>query len=227
MPSIYRFTIPGTAALELAFHRRGNKYYVVFPRAYGMMASREFCSLNEPRSNNPEETAPPTSHPHLNRRIWFNTDSSMLTLEKLLAAESLDPDQEAQELLKVTGTSKMEKAAGRGEQPDIEANQVEIILSEDRFCWRCAYCGGWESEGYTNDDERYQKVGQDGDDAVYWCGVRKACCYSDRELEMLTSVPFKTCSRAQGNALKKATSNVAFALGANFHDFYFGRNPWS
>lgn len=178
IPSIYAFNGPSHAGIEFALHRRGNNYYVVFPRNYGMAESRWVASLNQPRSNNPEETAPPASHPHLNRRFWFNTDSTMITLEDLLNHTPIRSSEEPVQLLKVTGTSTTEKKAGRGEQVEVEVKQVEVLLSEDRFCWRCAYCGSWEVTISFLDDsggKRYQKVGQDGDDAVYWCGVSRVC----------------------------------------------------
>lgn len=167
-PTIYAFGIPSKAyahgGIEFALHRRRNNYYMVHPRAYGMAESRWFASLNQPRSADPAETAPPVSHPHLNRRFWYN--SSEVTLEDLLTAQPISGELE--QLLKVTGTIATQNRAGWGGQPDVEVKQVEVVLDEDRFCRRCEYCGGWEST--TDGGQRYQKVGQNGDDVMYWCG---------------------------------------------------------
>jgi hypothetical protein len=161
-PRIAVFRMPSAASfgIELALHRRRNRWYVVLPRAYGMAESRWWADLNHPRPTDPPSTGPPTSHPHLHHRFWFN--SNHVTLDDILKAEP--------PVLKVTGISRMEKAATVGSDTDVtvEANQVEVLISEDELCRRCAFCGLWE---VSNSNYRYEKVGQDGDDRIYWCGV--------------------------------------------------------
>jgi hypothetical protein len=171
-PCIFVFGIPipamGNGGIELALHHRRNTWFVVFPRAYGMAASRWVACLNNPRSTDPPSTAPPASLPHLNHRFWYN--STEIALDDLLKAKPMFTDTD-QPLVKVTGLSRTEKQRGSGSQSqlDVEAKQVEVLISEDQLCRRCMYCGIWEVSGNT---VRYTQVGQDGDDALHWCGVK-------------------------------------------------------
>jgi hypothetical protein len=168
---IYVFGVPtqemGNGGIEYALHRKGNSWYIVYPRAYGMAASRWVACLNNPRSTDPPSTAPPASLPHLNHRFWYN--SNEITLDDLLKAKPMYTDTN-QPLVKVTGMSRTEKKRefGSPNQLDVEAKQVEVLISDDQLCGRCMYCGIWEVSGNT---ARFEKIGQDGDDPLHWCGV--------------------------------------------------------
>jgi hypothetical protein len=168
---IYVFGVPtremGNCGIECALHRKGNNWYIVHPRAYGMAESRWVACLNNPRSTDPASTAPPASLPHLNHRFWYNSDR--ITLDDLLKAKPIYADTN-QPLVKVTGMSRTEKKREFGSQSqlDVEAKQVEVLISDDQLCRRCMYCGIWEVSGSA---ARFEKIGQDGDDALHWCGV--------------------------------------------------------
>ena len=171
---IFVFGIPipefGNGGLEFALHRRGNRWFVVHPRAYGMAESRWVASLNNPRDTDPPSTAPPASLPHLNHRFWYN--SERLALDHLLIAEPMfNYDDSVQPILKVTGMSRAEKRRVPGSEVDvqIEAKQVEVLIKEEQLCKRCIYCGDWEESGRI---KRHVKISQDGEDPLYWCGVR-------------------------------------------------------
>ena len=136
---IFVFRIPirqfANGGFELALHRRGNRWFVVFPRAYGMVESRWVASLNNPRDTDAPSTAPPASLSHLNHRFWYNSEH--LALDNLLLAEPISSyDNSVQPLLKVTGMSRTEKRRVSGSEVDvqIEAKQVEVLIKEDQLC---------------------------------------------------------------------------------------------
>lgn len=83
-------------------------------------------------------------------------------LEDLLNA---DP-----KVIELTGMTKSAAPATEGTEKTTgkEIKQVQVLVPEESLIHRCAYCGSWESVM----DRRWYKVGQEGDDGVYWCGVR-------------------------------------------------------
>ena len=135
-----------------------------------MVESRWVASLNNPRDTDAPSTVPPASLSHLNHRFWYNSEH--LALDNLLLAEPISSyDNSVQPLLKVTGMSRTEKRRVSGSEVDvqIEAKQVEVLIKEDQLCRWCIYCGDWEESVRV---KRHVKIGQDGDDPLYWCGVR-------------------------------------------------------
>jgi hypothetical protein len=60
---------------------------------------------------------------------------------------------------------------GKGET---EERLVEVLIKEEEYCQRCAWCGRWE---YSDEGSaRHKKEEQPrGVGAVYWCGVSKPC----------------------------------------------------
>lgn len=132
-----------------------------------MMASRRASILNiEPASS------PPSSHPHLNRRFWFQSD--LVTLEGFFETGPVKIDRDItvednrEEVLRLTGTSRKSKVKDDEWEVEVVVEQVEVVLDESRFCQRCAYCGAWEN---ADGEARFVKVGKDGEDDIYWCGV--------------------------------------------------------
>ncbi|KZT27899.1 hypothetical protein NEOLEDRAFT_1176477 [Neolentinus lepideus HHB14362 ss-1] len=166
--------------LSMALHRRANRWYIVWGRAYGMAVTRWVSSLNSPRPTDPPTTAPPKGLEHLNHRFWFNPsceENAEEFLQDLLSA--------TKPFIKVTGNSRREKA-GRDPKNEVEidARQVEILVSDEELSRKCSYCGTWESDG---DERRWYKV-EDGVDPVYWCGY---CSKFERRglWSILTDIP--------------------------------------
>ncbi|KAK0478843.1 hypothetical protein IW261DRAFT_1481180 [Armillaria novae-zelandiae] len=146
------FSTPGIN-IEVALHRRCNRWYIVFPRAYGMANGwKLFNPLNEPQASD-SSTAPPKQSLH--HRFWLR-ECPNVTLKDLLAATP--------PILKATGTTRRVKV----EDKEIEEPQVEVLLDEEQLCQRCAYCGCWEYS-YAG-EARYEKIAPRGEDGIYWCG---------------------------------------------------------
>jgi len=186
----------GNGGIEFALHRKGNRWFVVHPRAYGMAESRWVASLNNPRDSDPPSTVPPASLAHLNHRFWYNSEH--LELDHLLKAQQIyNYDNSVRPLLKVTGTSRTEKRrAGHGSEAEveIEAKQVEVLIGQDQLCRRCIHCGYWEESGCV---KRHVKVGQDGDDPSYWCGA----CNITPAKRLWNSMPSLSFGKKDGNAI--------------------------
>ncbi|KAK0463015.1 uncharacterized protein EV420DRAFT_1233935, partial [Desarmillaria tabescens] len=78
--------------VEVALHRRCNRWYIVYPRAYGMADGwKLFAPLNQPQLSDTSIALPKQS---LRHRFWFR-ESPNTTLADLLAATP--------PILKVTG----------------------------------------------------------------------------------------------------------------------------
>jgi hypothetical protein len=165
---LHALKIP-SVGLEVGLHRRGNTFYVVLTRAYGISSGYKiYAQLNfsQPRDPSPD---PPSSHAHLNTRIWlrdgseWNGGNPMMTFEELMGAEP--------SVVKDSGLRRKIKAKGHlGEEKEIDERLVEVLLKEEEYCQRCAWCGVWEDSLETL--TRYGKAG-DGKDGrpIYWCGV--------------------------------------------------------
>jgi hypothetical protein len=61
------------------------------------------------------------------------------------------------------------------DKKEVEERLVEVLMKEEEYCQRCAWCGGWEYSG--GDSPRYCKEKeQDKNGALYWCGVSARAC---------------------------------------------------
>lgn len=156
--------------LEVALHRRGTRWYIVYPRAHGMAEGWKLhAALNHPQ----ESDSPPSSRPSSSRnpRFWLREQqrsqgSNAITLDDLLAAEP--------PIIKSTGIKRPIKLpkAEPVESPATMESLVEVLLKEEQLCQRCVYCGSWE---YSYQGEvKYQKVGEGDDGPLYWCGVGRS-----------------------------------------------------
>ncbi len=84
--------------IEVALHRRYNRWYIVYPRAYGMADGwKLFAPLNESQLSD-LSTAPPKQSLH--HRFWLRECPSV-ALADLLAATP--------QILKATGTTRRER----------------------------------------------------------------------------------------------------------------------
>jgi hypothetical protein len=54
---------------------------------------------------------------------------------------------------------------------------VEVLLTEEQLCQRCAYYGSWEYS-YTG-EVRYQKVEGSDSNPLYWCRAAERPTMSD------------------------------------------------
>jgi hypothetical protein len=151
--------------LPTALHRRGNTFYIVFPRAYGMAAGNKcFAQLNFPLDSDPSPD-PPSSQPHLNPRFWHRESAGHpleMTFANLMGVEP--------EVFKDVGLRRTIKVDGK----EVEERLVEVLIREEEYCQRCAWCGEWEYsyEGSSRHSKEKQQI--DGT-TLYWCGVSGYC----------------------------------------------------
>jgi hypothetical protein len=156
--------------LEVALHRCGGQWYIVFPRAYGMAnGSRFFGCLNDPQPGD-ASTRMICVKSSINDRFWLRngTDwdqewrNTMIQVEDLLA---VDPP-----LFKKCGVTRSVETAIGGMQMMVEEVLVEVLVQEAQLCQRCKFCGSWEVnyEGTA----RYLRIeGKETVDSSFWCQV--------------------------------------------------------
>ncbi|KAF2104418.1 hypothetical protein NA57DRAFT_70625 [Rhizodiscina lignyota] len=146
--------------LEVALHRRGNLWYIVYSRAYGMAEGwKLFAALNDP-----EQADVSTASTERNTRFWLQEKLGPcpILLEDLLAATP--------PIIKDLGIKRKAKTKPKESQDVdvIEESLIEVLLKEEELCHRCAYCGAWE---YSYDHStRHRRVTEPGTSALYWCG---------------------------------------------------------
>jgi hypothetical protein len=154
--------------IALALHRRGNSWYMVLPRAYGMAGGNKFFGcLNSPQllDSTPD---PSLVQQGLKPRFWLRDGSdweygsTKLTIDGLLQS---DPP-----IFKDSGVRRKVELKENGMIKMIEERLVEVLLKESELCQRCAWCGCWELS-YEGESRHCQRgVGTDGR-PLYWCGV--------------------------------------------------------
>ncbi|KAH7125205.1 hypothetical protein B0J11DRAFT_579767 [Dendryphion nanum] len=153
--------------IATAFHRRGDRFFLVLPRAYGMAEGwKLWGELNFPKPSDPSPD-PPSSHPRLNPRFWFREGkdqqptNTLVSLEDLLQAEV--------PFLKDTGMRRSLWVSEDRDAREVDEVLVEVIIKEAQYCQRCAYCGAWEYS--YPDSARHQRVGKGKTGRPwYWCG---------------------------------------------------------
>lgn len=170
--------------LDVALHRRGHEWFIVYPRAYGMAEGNKLVG----QISSPEEASPPTGRSNathdppsstldLNPRFWLREGrdfghgcgNEMLEAEDLLRAEPA--------VLKDSGLKRTRKVANakrgwgkEGSERECTERLVEVLIKEEGLCHRCATCGQWET--CYADSVRHEKVGENKDGRpVYWCRV--------------------------------------------------------
>ncbi|KAF1994948.1 hypothetical protein P154DRAFT_624298 [Amniculicola lignicola CBS 123094] len=162
--------IPGRFSLPTALHRRGLRWYLVFPRAYGMAGGwKLFGALNDLHQQD-TDADPPSSQFNLNPRFWLRDGNdwasgdgySTINADELLNSET--------PFMKDSGVRRKVWIETKGkERREVEEKLVEVLLKEEELCQRCAYCGVWEY--CYQDSTRHRKVGEGKDGRlVYWCG---------------------------------------------------------
>lgn len=156
---IYSFTTP-RIPIPVALHRRGHRWYLVFPRHYGMAEGYKlWASLNDPQPADSLQCSPLGNN--LNPTFWLREthDYTNIKLEDLLA---IDPP-----IIKDRGIKRTVKLPGS--TVTIEESLVEVLLKEEQLCERCSYCGGWETVYAGN--VKFQRESETNGIAIYWCGV--------------------------------------------------------
>ncbi|KAG7447181.1 uncharacterized protein BT62DRAFT_1004755 [Guyanagaster necrorhizus] len=136
--------------IEVALHRRCNRWYIVYSRAYGMADGWElFAPLNQPQPSNSSTALPKQD---LHHRFWLR-ERPNTALEDLLAATP--------PILKATSTTRI--------MVKVENKENEVLLGDGQLSQRHGYCGCWE---YSYPGEtRYEKATQREDDRIYCCGM--------------------------------------------------------
>jgi hypothetical protein len=142
--------------LPTALHRRRNAFFIVFPRAYGMAAGNKvFAQLSFPRGIDPAPDPPP-SQAHLNPRFWHREVE--MSFANLMGVEPA--------IFKNVGLRRTVRVG----KCQVEERLVEVLIKEEQYCQRCAWCGRWE---YSDAGEARHKREEEpnGGRTLYWCGV--------------------------------------------------------
>ncbi|KAF2830049.1 hypothetical protein CC86DRAFT_453554 [Ophiobolus disseminans] len=152
-------------SLPTALHRRASTFYIVFPRAYGMAnGNKLFAQLNCPQPKDPTPD-PPKSQSHLNPRFWHREGSSGTTFMAFDQLMGVEP-----RVFKDVGLRrKVLVKEGSGREVEVEERLVEVLVKEEEYCQRCAWCGVWEysyEKGVRHKRLKEQAHGV----ALYWCG---------------------------------------------------------
>jgi hypothetical protein len=151
--------------LPSALHRRGNAFYVVFPRPYGMACGNKcFAQLNFPRSADPAPNPPP-SQVHLNPRFWHREgggDPFEMSFANLMGVEPA--------VFKDVGICRTVKVGKK----EAKERLVEVLIKEEEYCQRCAWCGRWEYS-YERSAKHQREEEPKGCRVLYWCGVSLLC----------------------------------------------------
>ncbi|KAK4952451.1 hypothetical protein LTR10_009257 [Elasticomyces elasticus] len=151
---------------ESALHRRGNSWYIVFPRAYGMLYGVKLHGVLNDERTAPNHDPPSSSESDLNPRFWFRDGSDYVDGEVNLRVRWHDLVTADPQFLKDSG---LRRTVRLGDGKEVEERLVEVLWKEEELCQRCRFCGVWE---YCYEDSvrhREVDVGKDGR-PVYWCG---------------------------------------------------------
>jgi hypothetical protein len=154
--------------LEVGIHRHCNTFYIILTLAYGIASDYNmYAQLSFPQPLDPSPD-PPASHLHLNPRIWLRDGrdsecgNSKMAFEELLGAEP--------SIFKDCGLRRKVNARHvGGAMNEIEERVVQVLLKEEEYSQRCAWCGVWEDIGERT---RHPKAGDGkGGRLLHWCGV--------------------------------------------------------
>lgn len=145
VPSITELSVP-SFGIQTALHRRGNTFYLVFPRAYGVLDGQKLY-------------------------VQLNFSHSMGALNRFWQRESARADwtMSFTDLMGVKPTVFRDAGVIRTVKVDsgeVKERLIEVILDEEKFCQRCAWCGKWE-QSY----EWLTRFTRTTDSSLFWCGV--------------------------------------------------------
>lgn len=145
VPSITELSVPNFG-IQTAIHRRGNTFYLVFPRAYGVLDGQKlYAQLNFSHSIG------------LRNRFWHRESARRdwtISFADLIGVKPA--------VFKDVGVSRTVKL----DSGELEERLVEVILDKKKFCQRCAWCGKWEQSYHWM--KRFIKA---TDSLLFWCGV--------------------------------------------------------
>jgi hypothetical protein len=151
--------------LPTALHRRGNTFYIVFPRAYGMACGNKcYAQLNFPQGVDPAPD-PPSTQAHLNPRFWHREGGGEPFEMSFANLMDVKPA-----VFKDVGLRRTVKVGER----EAEERLTEVLIKEEEYCQRCAWCGGWEYS-YEASTRHKREKGTKSGGGLYWCGVSVPC----------------------------------------------------
>ncbi|KAH4038118.1 hypothetical protein HBI25_038540 [Parastagonospora nodorum] len=147
--SVTELSVPNFG-IQTALHQRGNIFYLVFPRAYGVLDGQKlYAQLNYSRL---------TESRH---RFWHREGAGRdwtISFPDLMGVKPT--------IFRDVGVSRTVKV-GSGE---VEERLTEVVLDEEKFCQRCAWCGKWEQSYHWS--MRFIRI---TDSPLFWCGVGENC----------------------------------------------------
>lgn len=177
-PTLRSFYTP-RIPVQVALHRRGDVWYLVLARAYGMangnMYWEQISSPDDSERGGSATHDPPDTKPTLNPRFWFrdakdwgdNVPHQNIEVEDLLAVE---PELLKDSGLRRTRTTDVWEGKEIVGKRETEERLVEVMLKEEELSHRCMSCGGWEL-GYAS-SPAFQNIGLGKDGRpIFWCGV--------------------------------------------------------
>ncbi|KAK5695191.1 hypothetical protein LTR97_008697 [Elasticomyces elasticus] len=120
---------------ESALHRRGNSWYIVFPRAYGMLYGVKLHGVLNDERTAPNHDPPSSSESDLNPRFWFRDGSDYVDGEVNLRVRWHDLVTADPQFLKDSGLRRTVRLG--------DGKEVEERLLTDSAAQK--YCGGRKS----------------------------------------------------------------------------------
>ena len=151
-----------SAGLAISLSRHRTKWFLTYPRAYGMVAypgQRIVSMLNRPHSNEDGE--------HARHSFWLNPTSETDPYAPDQPAHMVSPihillDSETP-VAKLSGRMRTEPSNFKPDNgKERVCYEVEIFMPDTGLLRQCYYCLSWEHQSQTN---RWKVCGDD----VYWC----------------------------------------------------------
>ena len=157
------FTPPDIAkgGLELAIARRSpGTFLIIFARAYGMAATREYAVLNTSTSRSTVPALSAAGHP----LMWLDADldRNFGASEGVFAALKTADAQ----IIQPTGRTQRIYAKQGGER---DAHEVELILDEDQLARCCWCCDTLEVDTDVRDNDCFKHCSGEGYTSTYMC----------------------------------------------------------
>jgi hypothetical protein len=152
-------------SLTYAIARKGrNEYHLIFSRAYGMAATRDWGVLNSTTASKSISLSS-DGRPCIWMDAEVDRDPRNISPSPgglLLALSTAEPKA----IIKETG--KMREIQGR------MISEVEILLSEEELGYGCIYCGSFELQ---EDSERFANVRGEGYESEHMCFTVCRICH--------------------------------------------------
>ncbi|KAE9392223.1 hypothetical protein BT96DRAFT_924848 [Gymnopus androsaceus JB14] len=176
-PQVISFSSRHFAGLEVSLSRYKRRWFITFPRAYGMIAPQRILSpLNIPDDNMPEE--------HARNHFWYNPsvtgnenqvpykpddpEARLSPIHMLLDGKAIMrtihyPD--VPQIARMTGRMRSERSSSQdySKGKEVVCYEVEVLIPDEGLLRQCYYCLAWEASGPM---KRWKPCGE----YMFWCG---------------------------------------------------------